>query len=268
VRVAAVQLCVSDDRSDNLSRTRALIDAAAAQGVELVLLPELFSVPFVQPDPDPTFFRWAEPLDGPSNAMAAAASAAHGITVVSSIFEASEQAGVYHNTSVTYVGGEAVLTYRKSHLPFSNGFPEKFYFRPGHEPPTAVAAAGTRVGTIICYERHFPELGRQVAKAGGTILCVPVACASAPMREVFQLELRAQAIANGMFVMCANRIGTEVTKTYFGTSAVYDPDGTVLAAAEDHGGDELVVAEIDLDQVARTRERRPFLRDLRPELYA
>lgn len=267
MKVAAIQLRVVEDRDDNLARTRALLDEAAAQGVELALLPELFSVPFVQPDPDPEFFKWSEPLLGPSHEMVSEASRVHNMTIVSSIFEETERPGIYHNTSPTYVNGEMVQVYRKSHLPFSNGFPEKFYFRPGQEKPSAVDIGSTRVGTIICYERHFPELGRQVALAGASIMCVPVACSSAPMREVFQLELRTQAIANGFFVICANRIGTEVVKDYFGTSAIYGPDGEIIAQSSDTGGDELIIADIDLGRVAATREKRPFLRDLRPELY-
>lgn len=267
MKVAAIQLRVTDDRADNIARTRALLDDAAAQGVEVALLPELFSVPFVQPEPDLDFFKWAEPLDGPSNTMAQDASRAHNMTVVSSIFEETGRPGVYHNTSPTYVNGELKQVYRKSHLPFSNGFPEKFYFRPGQEKPSAVDIGSTKIGTIICYERHFPELGRQVALSGASIMCVPVACSSAPMREVFQLELRTQAIANGFFVICSNRIGTEIVKEYFGTSAIYGPDGEILAQSEDTGGDELIVADIDLERVPATREKRPFLRDLRPELY-
>lgn len=266
MKAAAVQLAASTDRDETIGRAARLLDEAARQGVRLALLPELFAVPFVQPDPDPEYFALAEPLDGPSNAMAAAKSREHRMAVVSSIFEAAEVPGVYHNTACTYVDGELRSVYRKSHLPFSNGFPEKFYFRPGDTPPPTVDIGQTRIGTIICYERHFPEMGRAVALGGGTVLLVPVASASAPMRDVFQLELRAQAVFNGVYVICANRVGAEGTKTYFGTSAIYGPDGDVLAEAGDTS-DELVVARIDVPRVARTRRTRPFLRDRRPELY-
>ncbi|GAA3732635.1 carbon-nitrogen hydrolase family protein [Salinactinospora qingdaonensis] len=269
MKAAAVQLRVDADRATMIQRAARLIDAAAEQGAHLVLLPELFSLPFVQPEPDLDYFAHAEdPHDGPSNRMAADRSRAHGITVISSVFEATATPGVYHNTACTYVAGELRSLYRKSHLPFSNGFPEKFYFRPGEHPPETVDTGQTRVGTIICYERHFPELGRHVALDGGSVLAVPVASASAPMREVFQLELRAHAIFNTMFVLCANRIGTEGAKDYFGTSAVYDPDGQILAQAGDSGADELVLAELDLDRVTQRRHTRPFLRDRRPDLYA
>ncbi|MFJ2722387.1 carbon-nitrogen hydrolase family protein [Streptomyces sp. NPDC087437] len=266
MRLAAVQLRATDDRAETIERAGDLVDAAADQGAGIVLLPELFAVPFVQPDPDPDYFRLAESLDGPSNTMAAERSRRAGITVVSSVFEEGEVPGVYYNTACTYVRGELKSVYRKSHLPFSNGFPEKFYFRPGGIEPEVVDTGETGVGTIICYERHFPELSRIVALRGGSVLCVPVASASAPMREVFQLELRAHAVFNGMFVICSNRVGREGVKEYFGLSAVYGPDGDILAQAADDR-DDVAVAEVDLERVAATRRSRPFLRDRRPELY-
>ena len=147
MKLAAVQLRASDDRTETIGRAEALVDEAASQGARVVLLPEMFAVPFVQPDPDPEYFVHAEALDGPSNTMAAEASRRHGITVVSSVFEASAVPGVYHNTACTYVDGELRSTYRKSHLPFSNGFPEKFYFRPGEVEPPVVQTGEIGVGT-------------------------------------------------------------------------------------------------------------------------
>lgn len=86
------------------------------------------------------------------------------------------------------------------------------------------------------------------------------------MREVFQLELKAHAVFNGLFVICANRVGREGVKDYFGMSAVYGPNGDVLAQANDNT-DDVAVAEVDLNLIATSRRRRPFLRDRRPELY-
>lgn len=267
MKAAAIQLRVSDDRAANIERAASLIDEAASHGAHLVLLPELFGLPFIGPNTGPEYFRNAENLDGPSNAMAAERSKEHGITVVSSIFEANPVPGVYHNTCATYVSGELKSVYRKSHLPFSNGFPEKFFFRPGQVEPTTVDIGDTTIGTVICYERHFPELARSVALQGASVLMVPVASASAPMREVFQVELRAHGIFNNLFVVCANRIGVEGGKEYFGTSGIYGPDGEILAQAKDDADGEVVLADLDLDRVVSRRETRPFFRDRRPELY-
>lgn len=266
MKLAAVQLRATHDRAETIGRANALLEDCAAQGASVALLPELFAVPFVQPDPDPEYFALAEALDGPSNTMAAERSRVHRMTVVSSIFEAGEVPGTYFNTACTYVDGELRSVYRKSHLPFSNGFPEKFYFRPGGSEPEVVDAGGVGVGTIICYERHFPELSRVVALRGGSVLCVPVASASAPMKEVFQLELRAHAVFNAMFVICSNRVGVEGVKEYFGLSGIYGPNGEILAEGS-ADGDEALVVDVDPDEVARVRRTRPFLRDRRPGLY-
>ncbi len=267
VTLAAVQVRATESRDTNLAHTRELIEAAADRGADIIVLPEIFSAPFVTGEVDLGYFQWAEPLlDGPSNRMVADVSAARGVTIVSSVFEQGSPEGIYFNTAVTFHCGEPVLTYRKSHLPFSNAFPEKFYFRPGDQPPSSVRCGDVDLGTIICYERHFPELGRLVALAGGTVMAVPVACASAPTREVFQIELRAQAIFNELFVVCANRVGTESGKTYYGTSAIYGPDGTVLAQASDDTP-EVVMATVDVQSVSQRRHVLPFLRDRRPDLY-
>lgn len=267
VTLGAVQVVSTGSRADDLAAAGALVDEAAGRGADIVVMPEIFSAPFVTGEVDLGYFDWAEPLlDGPTNTLMAELSARHGITIVSSVFEAGEPEGVYFNTAVTFHAGEPVLVYRKSHLPFSNAFPEKFYFRPGDQPPSAVSCGEVPVGTIICYERHFPELGRLVALAGGMVMAVPVACASAPTREIFQIELRAQAIFNELFVVCANRVGTESGKTYYGTSAIYGPDGTVLAQASDDRP-EVVTATVDLTTVTRRRHVLPFLRDRRPDLY-
>jgi len=170
--VAAIQLGATANRDKNLARAEALVRDAAAQGARLVVLPEIFSAPFVAPEPDLEYFEWAERSDGPSNTMVRSVSAELGITVMSPIFEASDLPGVYHNSTYTFRRGELVHVYRKSHLPFSNGFPEKFFFRPGDQPPSVFSDGDLTVGTIICYERHFPEL------VGSSPSREPTSCAS------------------------------------------------------------------------------------------
>lgn len=267
ITLAAVQVRATSSRSANVEHTKRLVEQAVDRGADVIVLPEIFSAPFVTGEVDLAYFSWAEGLlDGPTNSTMAELSRVHGVTIVSSVFERGVPEGVYFNTAVTLHRGEPVHVYRKSHLPFSNAFPEKFYFRPGDQPPGAVACGEATVGTIVCYERHFPELGRLVALAGGTVMAVPVACSSAPTREVFQIELRAQAIFNELFVVCANRVGTESGKTYYGTSAIYGPDGAVLAQASDDTP-EVITAEVDVNSVSQRRHLLPFLRDRRPDLY-
>lgn len=267
MKVGLIQVAAEADRPANLSRLAPLLDEAGAGGVELLVLPELYSLPFVGRTPDPGYFEYAEPLDGPSNELARSASERHRMVVVSSIFERGAVAGVYHNTAVVFDRGRLVGLYRKAHLPFSHAFPEKYYFQPGDQPPLVAETAAGALGVLICYERHYPELARSAALRGAQLLCVPVAAASPSMRTIYDIELRAHAIANGVFVLAPNRIGAEGPKQYFGASAVYGPDGEARARAQDTGKDELVVADVELGEVLAARHDRPFLRDRRPELY-
>ena len=269
VTAGVLQLRPTADREANLAVVADLIDQAAARGVEVLQLPELFSVPFVAPMPvDPDYLVYGEPLDGPSNTMVAEKSREHGMTIVSSIFEKTAAAGVFYNTATIFVGGERRLDYRKSHLPLSFNFPEKSYFRPGDKSPEVVDADGIPVSTIICYERHFPELARTAAVQGATVLGIPIASGNGYSRETFDLELKAHAVFNCMYVLASNRIGVEGPKEYFGGSSIYGPDGETVATAEDNGGDELVVGDIDLGQLPAKRAfGRPFLRDRRFALY-
>ncbi len=264
-----LQLRPTADRTANLAAAAALIDEAAARGTKILQLPELFSVPFVQPMPvDPDFLKYAEPLDGPSNTMVAEKSREHGMTIISSIFEQTAAAGVYYNTASIFVDGKSLLDYRKSHLPLSFNFPEKSYFRAGDKSPEVVDANGVPVSTIICYERHYPELARTAAVQGATVLGIPIASGTGYSRDIFDLELRAHAVFNCMYVLASNRIGPEGPKEYFGGSSIYGPDGETVATATDNGENELVTGEIDLGQLPAKRAfQRPFLRDRRFSLY-
>lgn len=266
IKVAAIQVQATNSRESNIEESEKLIEKALADGAMLVVMPEIFSAPFVTGETDMDYWQWSEPLLGPTNEMIGALSKKYRATIVSSIFEQGDVPGIAYNTAVTFSDGDLISVYRKSHLPFSNAFPEKFYFRPGNEAPHVDRFGELAVGTIICYERHFPELGRVVALAGANVMAVPVACASAPTKEVFQIELRAQAIFNEFFVVCANRVGTESGKCYYGTSAIYGPDGSIRAQGSD-STPEVVMAEIDLGEVESRRHVLPFFRDRRPELY-
>lgn len=267
MRIGLIQTHPEPSRAANLKRLTPLVDEAGRAGVQVLVLPELFSIPFVSGTPDPAYFDAAEPLGGPSSEFARQASGRYGMVVVSSIFEQSALAGVYHNTAAVYDRGQQAGVYRKAHLPFSHAFPEKYYFQPGTQPPLVMDTSAARIGVMICYERHYPELARSAALAGAQLLCIPVAASSPSMRDIFDIELRAHAIANGIYVIAPNRTGREGDKDYFGASAIYGPDGSPLARATDTGNDELITADIDLGEIARTRRDRPFLRDRRPDLY-
>lgn len=264
MRIALIQYRPTADRTANLERVAQMIEGAVDEGVNLVVLPELFGVPFVPTDPDDAWMDYAESTEGPSNTLARELSARHGIGIISSYFERSSIPGVHHNSAAAYVRGELALHYRKSHIPLSHNFHEKLYFRPGDEPPAAFQMGPLRVGVVICYERHFPELFRVAALAGSHLIAVPVATANSSER-IFHAELRGHAIANQLYVAAVNRVGTEGRNRYYGLSAVFAPDGTEVATAS--RDEEVLLADIDLEAVEAARRDFPFFRDRRPNLY-
>src|SRR5262245_27257286 len=128
VRVAAVQMCATDRRDQNLEQALAGIRTAAEKGAQLVCLQELFATPYFCQVEDARIFDLAEAVDGPTNRAIAAAAREARVTVLSSFFE-RRAPGVYHNTAVLFgPGGEELGMYRKMHIPDDPQYYEKFYF--------------------------------------------------------------------------------------------------------------------------------------------
>ena len=118
----------------------------------------------------------------------------------------------------------------------------------------------------ICYDRHYPEYMRALALQGAELVVVPQAGAVDEWPEgLYEGEMRVAAFQNGYFVALCNRVGREERLHFAGESFVSTPEGRVLVRA---GSDEeILFAELDMEQVERSHARRLFLRDRRPELY-
>jgi N-carbamoylputrescine amidase len=260
------------------------VDTATDGRIDLVVLPELFSRPFWCVGlSDPTFFDWAEPIDGPTVTRGRERAAAMGCHAVVPFFERGERPGEHYNSAVV-VGpdgrlvdgvlpdGRRVHTYRKNALSAFNwdGIrnDEKYYFREGNGYPVFSTGIG-RIGVLICYDRWFPEAWRLLGLAGAEIVCVPNASTGAG-GELFVASMRTWAAQNVVFAVGVNRVGTEsvggVTTGYYGRSCVTTPRGRLLAEGSDTAAAP-VVAEIDMDEVRRARLDLTMYRDRRPELY-
>jgi N-carbamoylputrescine amidase len=126
-----------------------------------------------------------------------------------------------------------------------------------------------KVGVYICYDRHFPEGARALGLNGAEIVFNPSATVAGLSQYLWKLEQPAHAVANGYFMGCINRVGTEAPWNigkFYGSSYFVDPRGNFLAqGGEDK--DELVVAEMDLDMIEDVRRVWQFYRDRRPETY-
>lgn len=143
---------------------------------------------------------------------------------------------------------------------------EKFYYTPGDRGYNVFPLEKTTIGIAICYDRHFPEHMRILTLKGAQIIFVPTATTELH-RAAWEVEARASAIANGVFVVYANKVNTEGGLTFFGKCMVINPKGELIAqASEDQ--EEVLVADVDLSVVTKVRKEWPFLQDRRPETYS
>jgi deaminated glutathione amidase len=265
VRVALCQTNCGEDVAANEEQVFGLLGEAGTAGVDLAALPEVWpcqgSAPLVR--------AAAEPLDGRRVARLADAARRHRMWVHGGSVLELDGERVFNTSVLLDREGSVVATYRKIHLFDADppgGVPsrESFLYSPGEDVVTAETEFGL-VGLSICYDLRFPELYRQMAVRGATILFVPSAFRYETGKDHWDVLLRARAIEDQAFVVAAAQWGPwgpeDRERRNFGNSLVADPWGRVIARAPDGVG--LTIAEIDLDEIARVREALPALRHRR-----
>lgn len=262
VSVAALQISrVTGDKAANVARAEQAIRAAAERGAKVLGLPELFNTEYFPQEVDARFFDYAETIPGPTTEAIARLCAELDVWVVAPLFEVDPTTSVFYN-SAAVVGPEGVAgRYRKRHIPSIPYGLEKSYFAPGNVGYPVFATPYGRIGTIICYDRHFPETYRHLAVAGAEIVFT---CANSPTpfsRRNWLPEMQVNATANGIFVVQTNVVGTEGHHTFFGLSAVVGPRGDLLGQLGDSEPGELTV-EVDLDQIRLARLHYGGVRDV------
>ncbi|MBD3410328.1 MAG: acyltransferase [Ignavibacteriales bacterium] len=279
--IAAVQLSTSDDREENFAKAERAIDEAASKGARIVVLPELFQTRYFCQREDVDFFDLAESVPGPSVERLREKAHAQNVAIVASLFE-RRAAGVYHNTAVVIDADGAYLgKYRKTHIPDDPGYYEKFYFTPGDLGFQVFHTKYGAIGVLICWDQWFPEAARLTAMKGADVLVYPTAIGwhpdekeshGAKQRESWTIVQRGHAVANGVPVVTANRVGFERANEreggveFWGSSFIVDAQGQPLATAPEDD-EAVIVAEIDPSASELQRRNWPFFRDRRVDLY-
>lgn len=273
VQLGLIQTHASPDAADNLERTVALIGQAAAAGAQVVCLQELFRTRYFCQTEDDANFALAEPVPGPGTERLAAVAAEHGIVLIASLFE-KRAPGLFHNTAAVFdADGTLLGRYRKMHIPDDPRFYEKFYFTPGDLGFRTFDTRYGRIGVLICWDQWYPEAARLTALHGAWLLCYPTAIGTwagelelaDTQHDAWRTVQRSHAIANGVYVAAANRIGVEDEIHFWGRSFVAAPDGQVVAEADDT--EQVLVTACDPSALDRAREGWPFLRDRRIDAY-
>ncbi len=245
------------------------IEEAGKQGVQILGLQEVFNGPYFCPSQDPKWCDIAEEVPGPTVEKLSGYAKKYQMALVIPVYERA-MAGVYYNTAaVVDADGTYLGKYRKNHIPQTNGFWEKFFFKPGNLGYPVFQTRYAKVGVYICYDRHFPEGARLLGLNGAEIVFNPSATVAGLSQHLWKLEQPAHAVANGYFVAASNRVGTEGPWNigrFYGTSYFVDPRGKFLEVASEDK-DELITTEMDLDLIEEVRRTWQFYRDRRPETY-
>ena len=266
MRAAVVQLNSTNEKARNLGAAERLVRAAAADGAELVALPEKWNLLAAGEE----LAAGAEALDGPSLSAARGWARELGVHLLAGSISERGPEGKAFNTSVL-IGhdGEDVATYRKIHMFDVDvggvSYRESEYEDPGEEIVTAPVGE-LITGLTVCYDLRFPELYRILAVRGARLVTVPAAFTARTGRDHWEVLLRARAIENQAFVLAPNQVGE--APPHFssnGRSMIVDPWGVVLATAPDE--ECFVAAELDFAAQERVRESLPSLAHRRPRAY-
>lgn len=255
----------------NIDKNMQFIEEAARRDVKIICMQEVFTTPYFCAEQNTHWYGTVERIpDGPTVKLMQEAARQHGMVIIVPIYE-EEITGVYYNTAaVIDADGTYLGKYRKNHIPHTApGFWEKFYFKPGNLGYPTFETAFARVGVYICYDRHFPEGARILGLNGAEIVFNPSATVAGLSEYLWELEQPAHAVANGYFVGAINRVGYEQPWNigeFYGKSYFCNPRGKIIAQAS-RDNDELVVADLNLDEIREVRNVWQFFRDRRPESY-
>lgn len=248
-----------------------MVEEAAAKGVNILCLQELFYGPYFPAEQDTKWYDLTERIpEGPTIQLMIEQAKRNKLVLLVPIYE-EEITGVYYNTTaVIDADGSYLGKYRKTHIPHTHpGFWEKFYFKPGNLGYPVFETAYAQVGIYICYDRHFPEGARILGLKGAEIIFNPSATVAGLSEYLWKLEQPAHAVANGYFLGAINRVGHELPwdiGEFYGTSYFCNPRGEIIAEAS-RDKDELLIADLDLTTIEEVRRVWQFFRDRRPETY-
>ena len=273
IRVAALQTSfVQGDMAANIARVSELVRAAASQGAEIVLPPELFSDHYFCKTQEEHHFATAHEWPSHPAVLAMQDLAAElGIVIPVSIFE-KDGPEYFNSVVIVDADGATLGVYRKSHIPDGPGYQEKFYFRPGNTGFRVWDTLKGRIGVGICWDQWFPEAARAMALMGADVLLYPTAIGAEPQDASLDTAARwrramqGHAVSNVIPVVASNRVGDEEGQLFYGTSFISDHTGEVVAEL-DRTGSDVIVHAFDLDQVDQDRAAWGFFRDRRTDLY-
>lgn len=282
--VAAIQMKMSANPAENLKRAEAFVREAAAQGTQIVLLPELFERVYFCQERRYDYLDFALPVsENPAVTRMMAVAKELSVVIPVSFYERDGNCQ-YNSVAMIDADGSLLGVYRKTHIPDDHYYQEKFYFSPGNTGFCVFETRYGRVGVGICWDQWFPEAARAMALLGADIILYPTAIGSEPILTTdsqphWRRTMQGHAAANILPVVAANRVGKETVEpslenggqksalVFYGSSFLTDETGEIVANA-DRESECVLTARYDFARIRQDRRSWGVFRDRRPETYA
>ena len=283
VKYAGIQMQCSRSVEENIAKADKMVREAAANGAQIILLPELFERQYFCQERNYDYYAYAQSVDD-NPAVKHFQKVAAELQVVLPVSFYERDINVFYNTvAVIDADGSVLGIYRKTHIPDDHYYQEKFYFTPGDTGFKVWDTRYARIGVGICWDQWFPETARSMALLGAEILLYPTAIGSEPILECDSIPhwrrvMQGHAAANLMPVIAANRIGTETVEpcegnggqtsalNFYGSSFIADETGELISEAS-RNQEEILYSEFDLAELAQKRLEWGLFRDRRPKMY-
>lgn len=265
-KIALCQMLGSMDKEESKAKAKKMIQEAAANGAQVVVLPEMWNTPYSN-----DYFReYAEPQDGATVNFLSDLAKENDIYLIGGSISELDQDRVY-NTSYSFNRkGELIGKHRKMHLfdiDVDGGirFMESDTLTAG-EDTTVIDTEYCKIGVAICYDVRFPELSRNMALEGAKVIVLPAAFNMTTGPAHWDLTMRARALDNQVYFAACSP-ARDMTGVYqaYGNSCIATPWGEFLAHADET--EHIVYGDIDLDYVEAVRRQLPLLQHRKKELY-
>ena len=264
MKIALVQSKMSHDMAENLQKTISAMEKAAEVGSDIVCFPEIQFSPFFPQNPNHDVSNYVLDINHEIVSSLRTTCVKTGLIAVPNLY-LEENGNRYDASPIINLDGELLGISKMVHVAQAPYFNEQDYYTPSDSGFHVYDTPVGKIGIVICFDRHFPESIRTCVLRGAEIIIIPTANTRAEPMEMFEWEMRIAAMQNGVFIAMCNRVGIEDNMDFCGESIVINPNGDVVAKANDQ--EQILYAEIDLKTIKNIRKERPYIRLRRADMY-
>jgi N-carbamoylputrescine amidase len=263
MKIAGIQFACNHDKESNTEKALKIMDMALNEGARIICFQELFNLHWFPRSRDEKAFPTAEGLTGPSIERLRTKAEQAGAVLLLPFFEKEDSS--YYNSCAVIDGGRVAGVYRKIHVPDLSLWEERFYFSTGDKGFPVFETSHGKIGIQICWDNLYPEGTRILAMKGADIIFAPTACAF-KSQHIWQTVISGNAIANGVFIMRVNRVGSEENHDFYGMSFCVNPEGELVGGPTGRS-DSVLLADVDFDYLKHVRREWPIMKGRKPEMY-